>query len=207
MSDTECPSAFRTTTRRYHEAFLSSRRLQPCLIEGGLPFERVSITRDKRTADGRDFLSLNPHGFVPTLELDDGIVLTEALANLVYIAERTGKLLPKDGPIRWHAIEALSFMTTELHGDFKPLWKRAPEGEQSAAKQLLTQHFAVLALQLGDKPFVTGNVITVADPYLFVMLRWADKHHIDVPRRLNAYLERMQKVASVARALAEEGLG
>ncbi|MGG1947455.1 glutathione S-transferase C-terminal domain-containing protein [Trinickia sp. NRRL B-1857] len=177
------------------------------LIEADLPFELVSITRDKRTADGRDLLSLNPHGFVPTLELDDGNVLSEALANLVYIAERTEKLLPKDGLVRWHAIEALSFMTTELHGNFKPLWKRAPESEQTRAKQILTRHFAALAAQLGDKSFVTGAQATIADLYLFVMVRWAKTYDIEVPNLFDAYFSRMQERASVKQALAEEGLG
>lgn len=177
------------------------------LIEAGLPFELVSISRDKRTGDGRDFLDLNPHGFVPTLELDDGNVLSEALANLVYIAERTGRLLPKEGPVRWHAIEAVSFMTTELHGGFKPLWKRAPEAEQTAAKQILTRRFAALAAQLGDKPFVTGVHITIADPYLYVMLRWARTHGIVVPKLLDAYYGRMHERPSVEKALTGEGLG
>jgi glutathione S-transferase len=177
------------------------------LIEADLPFELVSITRDKRTADGRNLLDLNPYGFIPTLEFDDGSVLGEALANLVYIAERTGELLPKGGPGRWHAIEALSFMTTELHGGFKPLWKRAPESEQTTAKQILTRRFATLAVQLGDKSFVTGTEISIADPYLFVMLRWARTHGIDVPELLDAYASRMQTRPSVRQALLEEGLG
>lgn len=176
------------------------------LIEADLPFELVSITRDKRTADGRNLLDLNPHGFVPTLELDDANVLCEALANLVYIAERTGKLLPQDGLERLRAIEALSFMTTELHGGFKPLWKRAPESEQTTAKQVLTERFAVFAAQVGDKSFVTGPQITIADPYLFVMLRWAQTHGVEVPEVFDAYGSRMQARPSVKQALAEEGL-
>ncbi|CAG9227004.1 glutathione S-transferase C-terminal domain-containing protein [Burkholderia vietnamiensis] len=176
------------------------------LIEAGMSFKLVSINRDKRTADGRDLLNLNPYGFIPTLELDDGNVLGEALANLVYIAENTGRLLPKSGLDRWRSIEAVSFMATELHGGFKPLWTRAPEAEQTAAKQLLTKRFVELAARLGDKPFVTGGQISIADPYLFVMLRWARTYDIDVPEQFDAYFERMQERPSIQQALTEEGL-
>lgn len=176
------------------------------LIEAGLPFELVRIDRDKRTGDGRDFLSINPHGFVPTLEFDDGMVLSEALANLCYVAGHATHLLPEQGPTRWRVLETLSFMTTELHGHFKPLWKRAPDAEQAAAKQSLTRHFSALGRQLGDAPYIAAPRITIADPYLFVMLRWASAHGIDVPANLAACHDRLRALPPVAQALSEEGL-
>lgn len=176
------------------------------LIEAGMPYELVSITRDKRTSDGRDFMKINPKGFVPTLEFDDGTVLTEALVILVYIAHRADALLPEDGPVRWHAHEATSFMTSEIHGNFKPFWKGASEAEKDHAGQMLVRHFAVIARQLGDRPFLTGERMTIADPYLFVMLMWADRHGIGVSGPFGNYVARMKERPSVAQALAEEGL-
>jgi glutathione S-transferase len=176
------------------------------LVEAKWPYELVSITLDKRTSDGRDFMKINPKGFIPALELDNGEVLAEALAILVYIAEQTGALLAEDGPQRWQALEATSFMTTEIHGNFKPFWKNAAQAEKDSARQLLGKHFAVIAAQLGETPYLVGDRLTIADLYLFVMLSWAVKHGIAVPRPLESYFEHMRQVGSIDRALQEEGL-
>jgi len=167
----------------------------------------VFVDGIKRTDDGRDFLSINPKGYVPALELDDGTVLTENLAILAYIAHRGGLLLPADGIARWRALEATSFMTTELHSNFKPFfYPDATQMEKDKARRFLVKHFATLATQLGDHPFLTGDQMTIADPYLFVMLRWATSFGIEVPDRLTTYHARLTQVPSFARALAEEGL-
>jgi glutathione S-transferase len=177
------------------------------LIEAGLPYQLTSIDRAKRTADGRDFLAINPKGYVPTLELDDGTLLTENLAILVYIAEQRGTLLPKQGIARFRALEATSFMTTEIHGNLKPFFRvdAGPE-EKSRAQQQLLRHFALLAAQLGEQPFLLGDRLTIADPYLFWALRWAPIHGIALPERLRTYYARMLQLPSVRQALAEEGL-
>jgi len=177
------------------------------LIEAGLPYQLTSIDRAKRTADGRDFLAINPKGYVPTLELDDGTLLTENLAILVYIAEQRGTLLPKQGIARFRALEATSFMTTEIHGNLKPFFRvdAGPE-EKSRAQQQLLRHFALLAAQLGEQPFLLGDRLTIADPYLFWASRWAPIHGIALPERLRTYYARMLQLPSVRQALAEEGL-
>ncbi|AKU99093.1 Glutathione S-transferase [Labilithrix luteola] len=177
------------------------------LIEANMAYELVSIGRDKRTDDGRDFLTINPKGCVPTLELDDGTVLTENLAILAYIGEQQGALLPAAGLARWRALEATSFMTTEVHGNFKPLfYPDTTQAEKDTARHKLVKHFATLATQLGNRPFLLGEQMTIADPYLFVMLRWAANFGIEVSGRFGTYLARMTSLPSVARALAEERL-
>jgi glutathione S-transferase len=120
----------------------------------------VTINMQKRTSDGRDFMKINPKGFVPALEFDDGTVLAESLAILVYIAHQAGALLPEDGLVRWKTLEATSFMTTEIHGNFKPFWKNAPQAEKGKARELLVKHFAIIAEALGNRPFLTGNRMT-----------------------------------------------
>jgi len=177
------------------------------LIEAGLPYKLVRVDRGKRTEDGRDFRTINPKGYLPALELDDGIILTENLAILAYIAHQAGALLSEEGVDRWRALEATSFMTTEFHGNFRPFFHHdATQAERAKARQLLVKHFATIAEQLGDRPFLVGDRMTIADPYLVVMLMWAGKFEIEVPKRLSGYLARMKTTPSVARALADEGL-
>ncbi|CAN7315505.1 glutathione binding-like protein [Caballeronia sp. LjRoot34] len=176
------------------------------LIEAGLSYKLVAVGRDKRTDDGRDFWTINPKGYTPALELDDGTVLTENLAILAYVAHLTGRLLPEDGFGRWRALEATSFMTTEIHGNFRPYFYDAPQAEKDTARKILDRRFATIAEQLDDKPFLVGERMTIADPYLFVMLTWAAMFEVEVPERLDAYLARMKTEPSVVKALAEEGL-
>ena len=177
------------------------------LIETALPYKLIRVDRGKRTEDGRDFLTINPKGLLPALELDDGTVLTENLAILVYIAHQAGALLAESGLERWRALEAISFMTTELHTNFRPFFHRdATSIERARARRLLVKHFAAVAEQLADRPFLVGDQMTIADPYLVVMLMWAGKCEIEVPRRLGDYLARMKTTPSVVRALADEGL-
>jgi glutathione S-transferase len=176
------------------------------LIEAGLPYKLISINRDKQTDDGRDFVAINPKGYVPALELDDGTVLTENLAILCYIATQSGKLLPKYGMAHWRALEALSFMTSEIHGALAPFFKDLPATEKERSRQLLVKHFASVADQLDDKPYLLGEQMTIADPYLFWLLRAAPISGVELPKRLQVYFARMQEMPSVAQALAEEGL-
>ncbi len=176
------------------------------LIEARLSYKLVGINREKRTEDGRDYLTVNPRGYVPALELDDGTVLTENLAILAYIAHRSETLLPEEGITHWRALEAVSFMATEIHGNMRPFFKNLPTPEQDRARDMLTKHFASLARQLGDNTFLLGDRMTIADPYLFWALRWAPIHGVELPERLQAYFARMKEMPSVAQALREEGL-
>lgn len=190
----------------YHHAGACSLADHIALIESGLAYKLIGIIRDKRTDDGRDFLKINPRGFVPALELDDGTVLTENLAILAYIADQSSALMPEASITRWRALEAISFMSTEIHGNLVPFFKKFPESEQERARQALVKHFASIADQLGDRSFLLGDQMTIADPYLFWVLRSAPISGVDIPERLQAYFTRMKELPSVAQALAEEGL-
>jgi glutathione S-transferase len=177
------------------------------LIEAAMSYQLVKVGRDKQTDDGRDFKAINPKGYTPALELDDGRILTESLAILAYIADKSGKLLAKDGLDRWRALEATAFMTTEFHGNFRPFfYPDATEAERDKAGKMLVMRFGTIAEELGDKNFLVGEQMTIADTYLFVMLAWAAMMGIAVSERLVAYSARMRSVPSVAKALAEEGL-
>ncbi len=177
--------------------------------EAGLDIalERVDLPA-KRTETGRDYLSVNPMGAVPALELDDGSVLTENAVLLQYLAAQApaAALAPAGGMARWRFLELLNFIATELHKGFSQLFARPPEEWRTKAIHKIKSRFALLALRLSDQPYLTGNHFTVADAYAFVMLIWARKFQIDVPAELEAYYARVVARPAAKRALQEEGL-
>ena len=176
------------------------------LIETGLSYRLCSIGREKKTEDGRDFLLINPKGYIPTLELEDGTILTENQVILNYIAERSGKLLPKDGIDRWRTLEALAFMSSEIHGNYHPFFKDFPEPEKARAREKLTKAFAILADQMADKAFLVSNDMTIADCYLFWVVMVSPKSGVELPDCLRNCFDRMKTRPSVIQAFAEEGL-
>jgi glutathione S-transferase len=190
----------------YYAPGACSQASHIALIEAGLPHTLVKVGRDRRTDDGRDFNLINVKGYTPALDLGDGTILTENLAILAYIADKSGKLLAEDGIERWRALEATTFMTTEIHRNFVPFFRGGSAQEKAAAADALLIRFGTLADQLGDKPFLIGAQMTIADCYLFIMLAWAAMMGVEVPPRLDAYLARMKDVPSVAQALVTEGV-
>lgn len=191
----------------YYAPGACSQASHIALIEAGMPYKLVKVGRDKQTDDGRDFKTINPKGYTPALELDDGTILTESVAILAYITDTSGKLVAKDGLDRLRTLEAIAFMTTEVHGNFRPFfYPDATEVEKDKAGKMLVIRFATIAEQLGDKKFLIGEQMTSADAYLFVMLAWAVMMGIAVPERLGAYSARMKSLPSISQALAEEGL-
>ncbi|WP_308219968.1 glutathione S-transferase N-terminal domain-containing protein [Nitratireductor sp. ZSWI3] len=176
------------------------------LIEAGLDYELVSIDREKQTEDGRDFLALNPKGYIPAIEMDDGTILTENQVILTYIAEESGKLLPEDGMLRWRTFEALAYMSSEIHGAYAPFFRDFPEPEKQRAREKIRKAFALLADQMGDKAFLISNEMTIADCYLFWVLMVAPKSGVDLPENLQNCLDRMKAMPSVIQAFAEEKL-
>lgn len=175
------------------------------LIEAGLPYRLVAVDRQKQTDDGRSFRAINPKGYVPALELDNGTVLTENVAILAWIADQSRALLPETGLTRWRALEALGFMATEIHGGMRPFFRKDTV-EAEKARPKLVSHFALLGNQLGDGLFLLGDQMTIADPYLFWTLKWAATFGVDLPERLHAYYARLKAWPSVAQALSEEGI-
>lgn len=177
------------------------------LIEAGLEFETEKVDlKAKRTAGGGDYLAINPKGYVPALALDDGEVLTENIAVLAYIADKGGKLMPRSGMGHWRVLEALAFISSELHKNFKPFFSPdADERAKGAARAMLARRFAEAGAMLGERDFLVGDEISVADCYLFVMLNWArEKARVDLPAHLVAYHDRLKQRPAVAKAQAAE---
>ena len=176
------------------------------LHEAKLPtsFVRVDL-KSKKTETGADYKAINPKGYVPGLEFDDGDLLTENVAILQYLASLAPELLPQSGKAKWHAIETLAFVSTELHKAFKPFFDPASSDEmKQKAKDLVGQRLALLVPRLGQREFIVGDEFTVVDAYLFVMLTWARKRGVSVPAELERYADKLSLRASVKEALEME---
>jgi len=172
--------------------------------------ERVDL-KTKRTEDGRDYLTVNPKGAVPALELDSGEVLTENAVILQYLGDRTGwpEVLPPMGDFRrYRVLEMVNFITTELHKRFSFLFNREATDEfKTFVKGDLAKKLSWMDERLGEGPFLMGNDLTLPDCYLFVMTRWADKMlGLDQWPNLQAFYQRMMQRNSVGHVLRFEGL-
>ena len=183
------------------------------LLEAGLPFElqRVDI-RSKQLKGGGDFTEINDKGMVPTLQLDDGAVLTEGPAIVQFLADQkpeTG-LVPKPGTMeRYRLMEWLNFISTELHKGFTPLFNPAtPEDYKPIVKEALATRFGLVQKRLEGKTWAMGDTFTVADAYLFTILSWTKFVGIDLSPwpGLVAFLERVAARPAVFAALEAEGL-
>ncbi len=154
------------------------------LNELGLPFEAVKVDLAKHTLpDGSDFRAINPKGYVPLLELDDGTRLTETSVILQYLADLApGRLAPKFGTLpRWRLMEWLAFVSTEVHKGFGLLWNpQTPPEVRERTVQALGNRFTLLSGTLGRQPYLLGDSFTIADAYLFVMLNWTAMLKIDL---------------------------
>ncbi len=175
-----------------------------------LQLEKVDL-KSHKTENGQDYYNVNPKGYVPAIQLDDGSTLTENVAVLNYLADHTGHKLftPEPGSIEHYRLEEwLGFITTELHKSFAPFFQNGSELEKRKAKDKILKRLAYVNEQLKGERFLMGERMTVADAYLFVMLTWAKKVEFDLSRfsSLNAFFRRMSARPSVQRALREEGL-
>lgn len=176
------------------------------LHEAGIPaeFERVDL-RSKITDRGADFTALNPKGSVPMLDIGGGQAVTENLAILLLIADREAPFEPGNPLGRIRLVEMLSFLSSELHVAFRP-FGRGVEGAERDAAAAAVDRLLALVTDYVRELYLFGPRFTVADAYLFVMLRWARAMRLEVPRELEAYFERVLERPAVRRALAEEGL-
>jgi glutathione S-transferase len=183
------------------------------LRESGLPFDLVRVDlKTKQTEDGKDYLAINPAGYVPCLQLDDDRTLSEGPAILQYVADQAPAkhLAPANGSFeRYRLQQWLNFIGTELHKNFSPLFKPDTSAEvRQAAVQMLGNRFAVVVKQIGQNPCLLGKEFSVADIYLFVVLSWTAYVGIDLAQwpSLKAFVERIGSREAVRVALRAEGL-
>ena len=176
------------------------------LHEAGLSFEHESVDlKTKKTASGADFAAVAPKGYVPALVLDGGEVLSENIAILDWIGVQAPQLQVAGTMGRTHLLEALAFISTEVHKSFKPLFQGGSDEEKAKAATMITKRLGYLADTMqGD--YLFGSALSVADCYLFVMLLWAGKMGVDVPPALAPFRERMMARNAVTTAMKHEGL-
>ncbi|MFL6675609.1 MAG: glutathione transferase GstA [Massilia sp.] len=183
------------------------------LLEAGLEFTTEQVDLGKKlTASGADFRAINPKGYVPALQLNDGTVLTEGPVIVQYIADLApaSKLVPALGTIeRYQVLAWLNFISTELHKNFGPLFNpAASEDMKTAARTSLANRFGHAARQLAGHDYLVGDQFSAADGYLFTVTNWAAHVKFDLSDwpELGAHQARVAARPAVQRALRDEGL-
>jgi glutathione S-transferase len=183
------------------------------LLEAGLPYDLVKVDlRAKKLENGDDFLKVNPKGQVPALGLDDGKLITEGPVIIQMIADKAaakGLAPARDSAERYELLELLNFITTELHKNIGPMFSPVLADDAKAFfKDRAMGKFKYLETRLAGRDYLMGKQFTVADGYLYVMLRWADGHKMDLSGlpNLTAYKARVAARPKVQEALSKEGL-
>ena len=197
----------------YYSPGACSLAVHIILRETATPFELVRVDlKGKRTEKGEDYLKINPKGYVPALQLDSGETLTEAGVILQYLADQRPEsgLAPKLGTMeRYHLMEMLNFVSTEMHKTLGALFNPAITSEWRAG---VLQRFAMrsdyLATKLDSQQYLTGDKFSIADAYLFVVLGWTSLHKIDMHQwpALVSYMGRVAARPAVQQAMKAEGL-
>lgn len=182
------------------------------LVESGLPFELEAVDLgSKKTAGGTDYTTINPKGYVPALQLDNGEILTEGPAIGQYVADLVPakKLAPAAGTIeRYRLVEWLNFISTEIHKNFSPLFnKDMPAEAKDIARAAIGKRVGFAATGLQHSTYLTGEDFTIADAYLFTVLQWARPLQIDLAPwpSIGAYIERIAARPAVKAALQAQG--
>ncbi|VXB65310.1 Glutathione S-transferase GstA [Burkholderia sp. 8Y] len=183
------------------------------LEESGLPYEIEAVDlKTKVTASGADFMAINPKGYVPALQLDNGDLLTEGPAIMQYIADQVPAkhLAPlADAMSRYRLQGWLTFIGTELHKNFSPFFNPAATSEwKAAAMANLERRLAYVAKHIDDKQYLLGDEYGIGDAYLFTVLGWASFIDLDLNKwpALTAYQARVGARPAVQAAMKAEGL-
>lgn len=185
-------------------------RIVACEAGLTIDYDKVAL-KNRTTASGRNFIKINPKGYVPALALDDGQILTEVSVVLQFLADQAPHtcLIPAAGTLdRYRVQEWLGFIGMELHKGYGPLWNPA---SSDAARRMAIEHlrrFDFVDKHLEQRPYLMGERFTVADAYGFAVLNWTSFHKIDTAdhRHLVAYVERIAARPKVRQALQAEGL-
>lgn len=181
--------------------------------EAGIPLSLSKVdTATKKLADGGDYWAINPKGYVPALELDNGELLTEGPTIVQYLADRKpdARLVPPAGTLeRYRVQEALGYINSEIHKTYSPLFRPTTTPElRKDREDYLRKRYAPLEKQLAKGPYLFGEQFTVADAYLFTVTSWAKFVKLDLSEfpNLLAFQARVAARPAVQATLAAEGL-
>ncbi|MGG6893866.1 MULTISPECIES: glutathione transferase GstA [Rhizobium] len=201
----------------------ASCSLSPHIVinELGLEVELIKVDHTThKTETGLDFHDINPHGYVPVLELEDGNFLREGPAIVQYLADLKpeARLAAAAGTMeRYKLQEMLGFLSTEIHKGFIPLlYARLAGNYVETVRPKLEKRFQWIDAHLADRPFLMGDHFTVADAYLFALTGWGQatwlksyykaRIHFDELDHLKAWYARVRQRDTVRKSIAEEGL-
>jgi glutathione S-transferase len=183
------------------------------LRETGTQFELEQVNnQEKETKAGVDYWTINPKGQVPVLDLDNGERLTEGPVIVQYIADQkpaAGLIPPAGTTERYRVQEWLNFITSELHKSFGPIFRpTTPDAYKAISRENLGKRFDWLNKELAGRQYLMGDKFTVADAYLFTVLRWTSRVEIDLGKwpNLKAYVDRIAARPKVQEAMKVEGL-
>lgn len=176
-----------------------------------LKLQKVDTATKTMKVEG-DFWEVNPKGYVPALELDNGEILTEGPAIVQYLADLKPKsmLAPQNGT--WERVrlqEMLSYISSEIHKTFSPLFNPKVSAEvRKERTEYLTKRYPLLDKQLAGKKFLFGDQFTIADAYLFVVTNWAKATKVDLSSFTNiqSFQKRVAARPAVQAAMTVEGL-
>lgn len=198
----------------YHAPGACSLAVHIALREAGIAVDLVKVDlASHRTAAGDDYYGINPRGYVPLLELEDGGRHTEVAALLQFIGEgapASGLVPPPGAPERFEVQKWIAFVASELHKVFSPwLWhKETDDATRKACKEKIAARFAELDAMLGTREFLAGGQFSAADAYGFAIVSWAPMLGIPLTPypQLAAWLARVAQRPAVHAALLAEGL-
>ncbi|MDE2401125.1 MAG: glutathione transferase GstA [Burkholderiales bacterium] len=183
------------------------------LEETGLTYATEAVDlKTKLTASGANYADLNPKGYVPALLLDSGELLTEGPAIVQYLADLVPakQLAPANGTVARYQLQSwLAFISTEIHKNFSPFFNPTASADMKAtARAHLERRLSYTNERLAGQPYLLGEVFSVADAYLFVILNWAPFVQLDLAPwpSLLAFQARVAARPAVQAALKAEGL-
>jgi glutathione S-transferase len=234
LSEPADPLSYRTVALRpfwdgdrlSHRAFLElstmklyiwpgASSLSPHIVarEAGIDLQLAPLDRaERKAADGTVLSSRNPKNQVPTLELDNGQALTEGPVIVQYLADQkpAAGLVPPAGSLeRYRVQEWLNFVTSELHKTYGPLFRpTTPDDYKAQSRDYIGQRLDWIDQELAGKQYLMGDHFTVADAYLFTVLRWSPRVGVDLSKWKNvtAYVDRVAARPKVQEAMKAEGL-
>lgn len=176
------------------------------LIEAEAEFAAIAVDlKTHRTERGQDFYAISPRGYVPALETERNGLISENIAVLAYLDDRLGTA--PEGFDRFRLLEWLSYIGTEIHAAFHPLFAGAAGAARKEAKEKAAARYVLAAKLLSGSDWLLGDAPGVADNYLFATTRWAKAQRVALPAEIEAMHDRNLERESVQKALEAEGLG
>lgn len=196
----------------YHAPGASSLAAHITAREARIPLSLVKVDLKRhQTEDDANYLSINPRGYVPALQLDDGELLTEGILVLQFIADRAPEaaLLPPAGTMdRYRAQQWLTFIATELHKQFFWAQPHLPADVTELARARISRRMLELDNRLGKHAYLTGEQYCVADAYLFTVLSWTGRFGIELKAypNLQRFMTRVLERPATREALQHDGM-